>query len=126
MDDSGSGSSQLALGANQAVASLTGASSSSVNLNGQTLTIGTASGSSTFSGLISGNGGALVKDGASTQIFQWHTSILARSTVNAGILNANATGGSKALAKISNIIVNAGGTLLTSSDQQFNAATPPP
>jgi autotransporter-associated beta strand protein len=66
MDDTGSGSSTLALGTSQSVASLTGAASSNVTLGANTLTIGTTSGNTTFAGIISGTGN-LVKDGDSTQ-----------------------------------------------------------
>ena len=86
MDQTGSGSSNLVLGANQSIAALTGATSSSVNLNGNTLTIGTDSGSTTFAGAISGAGG-LIKDGASTQVLSGsNASYTGTTTVRAGAL----------------------------------------
>ena len=89
MDQTGSGSSNLVLGANQSIAALTGATSSSVNLNGKTLTIGTDSGSTTFAGAISGAGG-LIKDGASTQVLSGaNASYTGSTTVNAGTLVLN-------------------------------------
>ena len=89
MDQTGSGSSNLVLGANQSIAALTGATSSSVNLNGRTLTIGTDSGSTTFAGAISGAGG-LIKDGASTQVLSGaNASYTGSTTVNAGTLVLN-------------------------------------
>jgi len=86
MDQTGSGSSNLVLGANQSIAALTGATSSSVNLNGNTLTIGTDSESTTFAGAISGAGG-LIKDGASTQVLSGsNASYTGTTTVRAGAL----------------------------------------
>lgn len=86
MDQTGSGSSNLVLGANQSIAALTGATSSSVNLNGNTLTIGTDSGSTIFAGAISGAGG-LIKDGASTQVLSGsNASYTGTTTVRAGAL----------------------------------------
>ena len=97
MDQTGSGSSNLVLGANQSIAALTGATSSSVNLNGKTLTIGTDSGSTTFAGAISGAGG-LIKDGASTQVLSGaNASYTGSTTVNAGtlVLNYSTNNGTK-------------------------------
>ena len=97
MDQTGSGSSNLVLGANQSIAALTGATSSSVNLNGRTLTIGTDSGSTTFAGAISGAGG-LIKDGASTQVLSGaNASYTGSTTVNAGtlVLNYSTNNGTK-------------------------------
>ena len=89
MDETGSGSSNLVLGVNQSIAALTGATSSSVNLNEKTLTIGTDSGSTTFAGAISGAGG-LIKDGASTQVLSGaNASYTGSTTVNAGTLELN-------------------------------------
>ncbi|MEI7864523.1 MAG: autotransporter-associated beta strand repeat-containing protein [Chthoniobacterales bacterium] len=65
MDDTGTGGSALTNAASQQIASLTGAASSSVNFDGSTLTIGTASGSTIFAGAMTGSD--FVKDGASTQ-----------------------------------------------------------
>ena len=97
MDQTGSGSSNLVLGANQSIAALTGETSSSVNLNGKTLTIGTDSGSTTFAGAISGAGG-LIKDGASTQVLSGaNASYTGSTTVNAGtlVLNYSTNNGTK-------------------------------
>ena len=97
MDQTGSGSSNLVLGANQSIAALTGATSSSVNLNEKTLTIGTDSGSTTFAGAISGAGG-LIKDGASTQVLSGaNASYTGSTTVNAGtlVLNYSTNNGTK-------------------------------
>jgi len=89
IDDSGSGSSHLILGASQQIASLRGASSSTVALGASTLTIGTASGSSTFAGGISGSGGSLVKDGASTLVLSGVNSYSGTTAVSAGTLVVN-------------------------------------
>lgn len=112
MDDSGLGSSQLNLvGFSQSIASLTGAASSLVNLNANTLTIGTTAGSTTFAGVISGTGG-LTKDGASTQILTGANTYTGATNVMDGTLqlgNGITTGSSIALA--SAVTVDALGTL---------------
>ncbi len=84
----GSGSSSLNLGASQQVASLTGLATSTVALGINTLTIGTASGSTTFAGALSG-AGALVKDGAAIQILSGSNSYGGTTTVSAGTLLVN-------------------------------------
>lgn len=90
MDDSGTGSSNLTLGASQAVASLTGISSSStVTLGSNTLTIGTTGGSTTFAGVISGALGNVTKDGTSTQVFAGNNNYTGTTTVSAGTLLIN-------------------------------------
>ncbi len=62
MDQTGGGTSTLALGADQFIASLVGATNSLVNLNANNLTIGTTGGAATFAGVISG-AGDLTTDG---------------------------------------------------------------
>ncbi len=90
MDDTGSGSSILALtNADQAVASLTGASTSTIALNNRTLTVGTSSGTTTFAGTITGATGSLIKDGASTQILSGVNSYTGSTSVTGGILSVN-------------------------------------
>jgi|GEM_PF-3130475 len=109
MDDTGSGSSTLALAASQSVASLTGAATSAVNLNANTLIIGEASGSSTFAGGISGANGQIVKDGASTQVFSGASTYSGSTTLNAGTLAVTNTTGSATGS--GNVQVNSGATL---------------
>ncbi len=92
MDDTGSGSSNLVLGASQAIASLTGAATSSVNLNANTLTIGAASGSTTFAGGISGTNGALIKDLASTLTLGGNNTFTGGVTINGGVLQLGNAG----------------------------------
>jgi fibronectin-binding autotransporter adhesin len=104
MDASGTGSSNLTLGASQLIASLTGAATSTVNLNANTLTIGAASGSTAFAGAISGASGSLTKDLSSTQTLSGLNTYTGGTAVNGGTLlldmSANPTGvlsGSSAL-----------------------------
>lgn len=106
MDDSGTGASNLTLGASQSVASLTGASTSTVNLSNNTMTIGADSGTTTFAGAISGNGGSLVKDKASTQILTGASSYTGPTTVNAGTLKVDGAG-----TITGSVEVKSGGTL---------------
>ena len=73
-------------------ASLAGAGSSNVSLNGRGFTIGSTSGSTTFAGNITGSG-TLSKDGGSTQTLSGANTYTGGTTINAGTLNAtNATG----------------------------------
>jgi autotransporter-associated beta strand protein len=97
MDDSGSGYSNLILGANQQIASLTAPSTSTVALGSNTLTIGAASGSSTFAGGISGSGGSLVKDDASTLVLSGANSYGGSTLVSAGTLVVNGSLGGGAV-----------------------------
>ena len=91
IDQSGSGTSMLALGTAQSIASLAGASTSKVNLNAYPLTIGTTTGSTTFAGVLSSSttAGALIKDGASTQVLSGANTYTGSTTISNGILQAN-------------------------------------
>jgi autotransporter-associated beta strand protein len=121
IDATGTGSSTLALGASQSIASLTGAASSNVTLSSNTLTIGSSSNavSTTYAGRITGGStSALVKDGASTQILTGNnTGFTGTTTINSGTLQAAATG---ALGGTTNIDVN-GGSLLVAVANAVNS-----
>ncbi len=118
LDDAGLGGSRLNLGANQSIASLTGAASSLVNLSAtgvNTLTIGTAAGATNFAGVISGagSGASLIKDGASVQILSGNNTYGGTTTVLAGTLQTNV---SDAIPAASAVTINpatgaTGGTL---------------
>ena len=86
LDATGTGGSTLTLGADQAVASLTGATSSTVDLGAHALTVGTTSGSTTFAGTLGGTGGTLIKDGASTLSLTGTNSYTGGTTLQAGTL----------------------------------------
>jgi len=121
MDDSGSGSSKLVLGASQSAASLAGATSSTINLGSNTLTVGTTSGSTNFQGIISG-AGSLVKDGNSTQTLSGANTFSGSTTVNGGTLIAsNASGG--ALQSSTSVTVNSGTLQLGAASQIKSSAT---
>ncbi len=107
LDQTGSGGSTLWLAASQAVASLEGAGSSTVNLNSNTLTIGAGAGSSTFAGAIVGTGG-LTKDGASTLVLSGTNTYTGATTVSGGTLVASST---QALGVNSAVTVNANSIL---------------
>ena len=122
IDATGTGSSTLALGTSQSVASLTGVASSNVTLGSNTLTIGTTSGNTTFAGRITGgSSSALVKDGASTQTLTGNNSAFTgTTTINSGTLvagAANAAGGA------SNVIINNGGSFLVTADNAVGTNT---
>ncbi|MBB5030452.1 autotransporter-associated beta strand repeat-containing protein [Prosthecobacter vanneervenii] len=106
----GTGTSVLALGASQSVASLTSAGGATVTLGSNTLTVGSASGSTTFAGSIGGTGG-LVKDGASTQILGSNNSYTGATTISAGNLTLQGTYASSGFA------ISSGATL------EFNSAS---
>ena len=106
IDQSGSGNSTLAFGTDQAIASLTGASTSAVNLGSHAITVGTTSGSTTFAGVISGTGGSLTKDGASTLVLTGTNGYTGSTIVSNGMLIID---GSTNVS--SSVTVNSGGTL---------------
>jgi autotransporter-associated beta strand protein len=108
------GSSTLALGASQSVASLSGTSGSTVNLSANTLTIN-GSATTTYSGGISGTGN-LVKNGSGTQTLAGATTFNGTTTVNSGTLKADAA---NALANTSSIDLN-GGSLLVAAANAVN------
>jgi autotransporter-associated beta strand protein len=112
----GTGASTLALGANQSIASLASAlANSSVNLSGNTLTIGTASGTQTFSGAISGSLSGVIKDGASTQVLGGANSYTGPTTVQGGTLEiAGSLGGT--ITTTSAVTIGTSGALLISGD----------
>jgi autotransporter-associated beta strand protein len=109
------GSSTLALGASQSVASLSGTSGASVNLNANTLTINGSS-TTTYSGGISGTGN-LVKTGSGTQILAGATTFNGTTTVNSGTLKADAA---NALANTSQVVLNNGGSFLVTAENAVN------
>jgi MYXO-CTERM domain-containing protein len=110
LDDTGSGGSKLALGADQSAAALTGAVSSTVDLGGHTLTVGSSSGSTTYSGVItSSSGGILVKDGGSTLVLTGASTYSGGTQINAGTLSVTNTSGSATGSGA--LVVNSGGTL---------------
>jgi autotransporter-associated beta strand protein len=115
IDTTGTGSSTLALGASQSVASLTGAASSNVTLGANTLTINATSGSTTYAGRITGaSNSALVKDGASTQVLTGDNSgFTGSTTVNSGTLQAAATG---AMGNTTVVNVTGGSFLVTAAN----------
>ena len=116
IDATGTGSSTLALGASQSVASLTGNTTSTVTLGSNTLTIGTTSGNTTYAGRITGaSNSALVKDGESTQVLTGNnTGFTGTTTVNGtGTLQAAAAG---AMGNSTVINVNGSSFLVTAEN----------
>ena len=116
IDATGTGSSTLALGANQSIASLTGNTTSTVTLGTNTLIIGSSNNatSTTYAGRITGTGN-LVKDGASTQVLTGNnTGFTGTTTVNGtGTLQAAAAG---AMGNSTVINVNGGSFLVTAEN----------
>ena len=109
------GSSTLALGDSQSVASLSGTSGSTVNLNASTLTIN-GSATTTYSGGISGTGN-LVKNGSGTQTLAGATTFNGTTTINSGTLKADAA---NALANTSQVVLNNGGSFLVTAENAVN------
>ncbi|MFN5244461.1 MAG: beta strand repeat-containing protein, partial [Novosphingobium sp.] len=105
----GTGTSTLSLGAGQVVASLTSAGAATVTLCTNTLTVGTASGSTTFTGSI-GGAGNLIKDGASTQVLSGTNDYTGTTTVNGGTLLLDSETSTSVLSNLSALTLG-GGTL---------------
>lgn len=100
---------QLTLAVSQSIASLTGGANDSVTLGANNLTVGTASGSTVFSGSITGTGGSLTKDLASTLTLDQAATYTGGTTVSGGTLNVrNATGSATGTGDVT---VDASGTL---------------
>ena len=120
---SGTGSSTLALQANQAIASLSGEVSSTVTLGGNTLAIGKNSGTTTFAGTIADGtgadgmsaGGSLVKDGNSTQILTGNNSYTGTTTISGGTLQVGSGGTTGTLG--SGAVVNNAALVMNRSDE---------
>jgi autotransporter-associated beta strand protein len=115
---SGTGSSTLALQANQEIASLSGEASSTVTLGGNTLTIGKNSGTTTFAGSIAdgtSSGGSLVKDGDSTQILTGNNSYSGTTTISGGALQVGSGGTTGTLG--SGAVVNNAALVVNRSDE---------
>jgi autotransporter-associated beta strand protein len=112
------GSSTLALGASQSVASLSGTNGSSVNLNANTLTINGSS-DTTYSGGISGTGN-LEKNGSGNQTLAGATTYTGSTTINSGTLIAAAA---DAAGSTSNVVINNGGSFLVTADDAIGTNT---
>jgi autotransporter-associated beta strand protein len=112
------GSSTLSLGDNQSVASLSGTSGSSVNLNAKTLTINGSS-DTTYSGGVSGTGN-LVKNGSGNQTLAGATTYTGSTTINSGTLIAAAA---NAAGSTSNVVINNGGSFLVTADDAIGTNT---
>ena len=113
MDQTGTGSSTLALGADQSIASLTGNASSTVNLGSNQLTVGASSGSTTYAGSIHGVGGSLKKDDASTFLLAGTNDYSGPTYVSSGTLIIASTGSITSSANVTTggtLTVNYGGT----------------
>ena len=117
MDQTGSGTSTLALGADQAIASLTGSTTSVVSLGNKQLTVGAGSGNTTFSGVISGIGGSLRKDGASTLVLSGTNTYTGVTYVTAGTMIISATGN---IASSSSVNVSGGNFTVDSGGNAGN------
>lgn len=112
LDSTGSGGSTVNLGASQTIASLRGASSSTVNLNSRTLTItNSGTGTVTYAGSISGSGNIL-KSGAFSQMLTGISAHGGSTMVTGGSLTLGTSG---RLTATTNVTVNSGSTLLLGS-----------
>jgi autotransporter-associated beta strand protein len=121
IDATGTGSSTLALGASQSIASLTGNTTSTVTLGSNTLTLGTTSGNTTYAGRITGSSSsALVKDGASTQVLTGNnTGFTGTTTISSGTLTA-ASAGAMGNSTVINVT---GGSFLVTAENAVNDNT---
>ncbi|WP_417541959.1 autotransporter-associated beta strand repeat-containing protein [Methylophaga thalassica] len=95
-------------GSDETIGSITGAGN--INLNNNTLTTGSDGTSTTVSGVISGPGGRLTKEGAGTFTLSGANTYTGATTINAGTLQA---ANASALGKNSAVTVNGGSLDLT-------------
>jgi filamentous hemagglutinin family protein len=91
----------------ETIASLAGASGTSVTLGSGTLTTGDSS-NTTYSGVISGTGGALTKQGSGTFTLAGANTYTGATTISAGTLKA---GAANAFSSNSDVTVNSGAFL---------------
>lgn len=89
-----------ALGSGTTIGDLSGVAGSSVLLGSKTLTVGTSTPSVTFQGIISGSGGAIVKQGSGTWVLSGTNTYNGGTTISLGTLSissdanlGNASGG---------------------------------
>ena len=112
LDSTGSGGSTVNLGASQTIASLRGASFSSVNLNSRTMTItNSGTGTVTYAGSISGSGN-LLKSGAFSQMLTGTSAYSGTTMVAGGSLSLGTSG---RMTQTASITVTSGATLLLGS-----------
>jgi autotransporter-associated beta strand protein len=111
LDSTGSGGSTVNLGLNQTIASLSGATNSTVNLNARTLTINSGAGTVTYAGSITGSG-SLIKSGSLTQMLTGTSAYTGTTTVNGGALSLGTSG---KLTGTTSVTVTNGATLLLGS-----------
>ena len=107
----------LNIGASETIGSLSGAGN--VTLGSNTLTIGTASGNASFSGVISGTGN-LVKNGASTLTLNGTNTYTGSTTVTAGTLTLAAADG---ISDSSNLLVNGGSFNIAAFNETLGSVT---
>jgi autotransporter-associated beta strand protein len=119
MDDSGSGSSVLNLGANQTTGSIAGAASSAINLGSHTLTSNSAS-STTFAGGISGDGG-LTKAGVGTLSITGSNTYNGSTAITGGTLSLG-TGGTAGSLGSGNISISSGAALVANRSNDLTLA----
>jgi autotransporter-associated beta strand protein len=111
LDSTGSGGSTVNLGLNQTIASLSGATNSTVNLNARTLTINSGAGTVTYAGSITGSG-SLIKSGSLSQMLTGTSAYTGTTTVNGGALSLGTSG---KLTGTTSVTVTNGATLLLGS-----------
>jgi autotransporter-associated beta strand protein len=107
----GGGNPTLFLGASQVAASLNsvGATTGTVTLGSNTLTVGAGSGNTDFKGSI-GGAGNLIKDDASTQVLSGNNGYTGTTTVSGGTLEVQGS-----LSGTTGVTVSTSGTLLMNS-----------
>ncbi len=107
--------------ASETFGSLAGAGNVSVT-NNVVLTVGGNNQDTTYSGVIQGGNAnsGMVKEGTGTMTLTGSNTYAGPTTVNGGTLLLSATGGNQALANTSTLTINTGGTVMLGASDQVN------
>jgi outer membrane autotransporter protein len=113
-------SAKLIVTGNEQIGSLSGNGSAEVKIDGVTLTVGDGE-NTTFSGVISGPSGNLVKTGVGTLTLSGTNTYTGTTTVNQGALAVGSLLGTNALPDVTQVTLNGAGALLVLYDETIGS-----